>query len=199
MHFDIGGGYAELEQETRQLVWEERQQLVALGWYTPQQIREQEEPVFDPETGSYLYTRHEATGVRLGLGPDYQFIPLRIMADNAQKVKMELEELSGDFAKYAIGGGHELAPVQAAILAQVSQHGSAGRHALTVAGDTWQLPSGAQVTRLPLAPGQVVLLRHRYLHRSASTGTQGLNDGFGRIGMGERRAQGRPHRQIYEG
>ena len=199
VHSDIGGGYAELEQETRQLVWEERQQLVALGWYTPQQIKIESEAVYDPETGMYLYTRQEATGVRLGLRPDYQLIPLRIMAEQACKVAMELFALSGRYGKYAIAGGHELAPVQAAILAQVGQHGDSGRHALTVAGDNWQLPPGAQTTRLPLNAAQIVLLRHRYLHRSASTGVQGLNDGMGRIGMGERREHGQPHRQIYTG
>ncbi|WP_223648588.1 hypothetical protein [Hymenobacter psoromatis] len=197
VHSDLGGGYAELEEETRHLPWDERQQLVALGWYAPQQIQEQEQPVFDPETGQYLYTSHEATGVRLGLRPDYQFIPLRVMADQARQHEMNLFEIANRYAKYAIENGHELAPVQAAILAQVGQHGGTGRHALVLSSGEWQLPPHAQITRLALTPTQVIVLRHRYLHRSASTGVQGLDDG--RFGMGERRQHGQPHRKIYTG
>ena len=197
MHSDVGGGYAELEHEERQLLWEERQQLVQLGWYSPQQVREESEPVYDPETGWQVATRRWAVGVRLGLRPDYQFIPLRIMADQARKYALDLEELSGDFTKYTVGVNHELAPVQAAILAKVLDHGGQGRHALVLDSGEWQVPPDAQRTTLPLTPAQVLVLRHRYLHRSGSTGVQGLDDG--RIGMGERREDNLPHRKIFPG
>ncbi|WP_223648591.1 phospholipase effector Tle1 domain-containing protein [Hymenobacter psoromatis] len=197
VHSNIGGSYGEHEDEERHLHLWERAALIAQGWYTKEEAPVHEAPVYD-EYGNQIGTQQWAVGVRKGLGQDYQFIPLRIMADNAAKEAMSLQPLSGDYAKYAIAPTHPLAPVQAAILAQVGPHGSHGRHALVLAGEWSQVPPGADIKPLALTPGQAVLVRHCYLRRSASIGWQGLGDG--RLGMGERRDDdNRPHRKIFPG
>ena len=200
VHSNIGGSYGEQEDEVRKLHLWERDALIAQGWYTEAEAQVQEEPVYDAETGTQIGTRKWVVGTRRNLNQDYQFIPLRIMADNARKVDMSLENLSGRFAKYTIPGNHPLTSVQAAILAQVGQHGASGRHALLLAGETAQVPPNALRTQLPLSAEQARLLRNRYLRRSASIGVQGLGDGWDRKGMGERRdEQERPHRLIFPG
>ena len=154
----------------------------------------------DPETGQLLYTSYSAVGTRLGLAWEYQFIPLGIMATCAAKL-MELEPLAPGtrFEKYTLPAGHELVPVQAAVVARVKQHGETGRHALQLPGDPdlafAQGRAPAQELAVPLELAHKV--RNRYLHRSASTGLQGLNDN--RKGMGERREDGRPHRLVFPG
>jgi len=154
-----------------------------------------EDPIYG-EYGQQIGTSKWAIGVRKDLNQDYQFIPLRIMAENATKEAMSLWSLRGRYAKYSIVPTHPLAPVQAAIMNQVSQHGAHGRHALVLAGE-W---SQAQVSNLAITPGQAVMVRHCYLRRSASIGIQGLADGLDRVGMGERRDKNkRPHRDIYTG
>lgn len=197
VHSNIGGSYGEDEDEERHLLLWERAELIAQGWYTEQEAPIHEAPVYD-EYGNQIDTRRWAVGIRKHLGQDYQFIPLRIMAENAEKEAMSLWPRTNRYAKYAIASGHPLAPVQAAILAQVGQHGSHGRHALVLPGEWSQVPPDTQVSPLALTPGQSVLVRHRYLRRSASTGFQGLDDG--RLGMGERRDDDhRPKRKIFLG
>lgn len=199
VHSNIGGSYGEHEDEERRLHLWEREALIAQGWYTPQEAPVHEDPIYD-EYGNQIGTSKWAVGTRKGLGQDYQFIPLRIMADNATKQAMDLWPLSGRYAKYAIAPTHPLAPVQAAILAQSNQHGSHGRHALVLHDEWSQIPPGADIKPLALTPAQAVLVRHCYLRRSASIGIQGLADGWDRKGMGERRDKNnRPHRNIFPG
>ncbi|RZK28790.1 MAG: hypothetical protein EOO63_10455 [Hymenobacter sp.] len=151
-------------------------------------------------------TNKWAVGKRKDLNQDYQFIPLRIMAENAQKLGMLLEPLRGRYAKYTIPPTHPLAPVQAAILEQAPPPGTIGRHALvlrdgkTRTNEWTQIPPGADIKTLELTEGQAVMLRHCYLRRSASIGPQGLADGWDRLGMGERRDdEKRPKRKIFPG
>ena len=177
-------------------LWE-RDALIAQGWYTKEEAPVHEDPVYD-EYGQQIGTSKWAVGTRKGLDQDYQFIPLRIMADNAVKTAMSLWPLNGRYAKYAIAPTHPLAPVQAAIMAQVSRHGAHGRHALVLHDEWSQIPPGAEVKALALTPAQAVMVRHCYLRRSASIGIQGMGDG--RIGMGERRdKKNRPLRKIFPG
>jgi len=199
VHSNIGGSYGEHEDEVRKLHLWEREALIAQGWYTKEEAPVHEDPVYD-EYGQQIGTRQWAVGTRKGLDQDYQFIPLRIMAENAKKLSMDLEALAGDYAKYAIAPTHPLAPVQAAILNQMKPHKAHGRHALVLHDEWSQIPPGADVKPLALTPGQAVMVRHCYLRRSASIGIQGLADGWDRKGMGERRDENnRPHRDIYPG
>jgi hypothetical protein len=142
-------------------------------------------------------------GRRRGLTWEYQFIPLAIMADCAGKL-MRLEELSpdGPFGKYTLRPGHDLVPMQQAIKQEVDQHGEQGRHVLRLPHD----PSLPFKTGPKPAPTDLLLdfelvktVRNRYLHRSASRGFQGLLDGPSRVGMGERRKDGRPYRIVFPG
>ena len=152
VHSNIGGSYGEDEGEERALHLWERQTLIDLGWYTEDEARIHSAPVYDPQTGQQVGTHRWAVGKRENLGQDYQFIPLRIMAENATKEGMSLWPLSSRFAKYAISATHPLAPIQAAIQDQVSQHASTGRYALGLADEVCQMPPGAAFTTLPLPP-----------------------------------------------
>ena len=199
VHSNIGGSYGENEDEVRKLHLWERDALIAQGWYTEEEAPVHEDPIYD-EYGQQTGTHKWAVGTRKGLDQQYQFIPLRIMAENACELSMDLEALAGDYAKYAIAATHPLAPVQAAIMVQVGPHGASGRHALVLHDEWSQIPPGADVKALALTPEQAVMVRHCYLRRSGSIGLQGLADGFDRVGMGERRDnKNRPHRDIYPG
>ena len=178
-------------------------ELLAQGWYDftekkPDIVQVPEE-IYDPQTGAHLGTRYIPMTRRPKVLAGYQLIPLRIIADAAkQPGAMSLRELTEDYAKYTLPPTHKLAPVQARILAQVGRHGHAGRHVLFFAGDP--VPAFRAAPKpafFELPAGAARFVRHRYLHRSASTGIQGLNDG--RLGMGERRQDGQPHRDIFTG
>lgn len=199
VHSNIGGSYGEQEDEERRLHLWERDALIAQGWYTKEEAPVHEDPVYN-EYGMQIGTNKWAVGKRKDLNQDYQFIPLRIMAENAEKLGMELEELAGDYAKYTIPSNHPLAPVQAAIINQAPPPGAIGRHALVLHDEWTQIPPGASVKTLKLTEGQAMMLRHCYLRRSASIGPQGLADGWDRLGMGERRDDDkRPKRKIFPG
>lgn len=190
-HSDIGGGYASIEDESREVRLDERDYYIAHGWYTPADIPILHENVYSPQTGQKIYVRSWAVGKRR-LRNDYQFIPLAIMADHArQHGQMDMAALTpnGQFANYVLPAGHPLLPVKAVIEGQVSGHGASGHHGLILLGDT------RRGTRLALGPDQVRLLRHYFLHRSAGLGF--WSDG--RKGMGERRVQDKPEREIFHG
>ena len=190
-HSDIGGGYAAVEEESREVRLDERDHYIAHGWYPPADIPILHEDIYSPQTGQKLYVRSWALGKRR-LRHDYQFIPLAIMADHArQHGQMDLAALTanGQFAKFVLPAGHPLLPVKAAIEGQVSGHGGSGRHSLILLGDT------REGKRLALGPDQVRLLRNHFLHRSAGLGF--WSDG--RKGMGERRVKDKLEREVFHG
>ena len=200
VHSDIGGSYAAVEDEPRQLRPQDVPELVAQGWYEEKtDIVQVPEEIYDPETGAHLGTRYTPMARRPKVLAGYQLIPLRIMVDAAkQPGAMSLRELTEDYAKYVLPPTHKLASVQAQILAQVKQHGHAGRHVLSFDGDpTPAFRSAPKPAFFELPAGEARFVRHAYLHRSASTGIQGLNDG--RLGMGERHKDDQPHRDIFTG
>jgi hypothetical protein len=176
VHSDVGGGYGEVEDETRTFSTGERARLLGQGWYTPAQLRASTRVL--PVTSPYVSpaTVPCLVGTRRALRWHYQFIPLRIMATHARKHGVGLAGTSGKFAKYALPPGHELLPVQAALEAATAAHGGSGRHALTLE----QLPLGA-----PLAHR----VRNGYLHQSVSDS----------VGMGPNFIQGQPRRQVFPG
>ena len=202
VHSDIGGSYAAVEDEPQQLRPQDVPELLTQGWYEDKtDIVQVPEETYDPQTGAHLGTRYTPMARRPRVLAGYQLIPLGIMADAAREPgNMSLFPLSleGRFAKYALQPTHPLAQVPARILAQVGRHGHAGRHVLFFAGDP--VPAFRAAPKpafFELPAGAARFVRHRYLHRSASTGIQGLNDG--RLGMGERRQDGQPHRDIFTG
>lgn len=85
-HSDIGGGYAELEDEKRYLHLEKeyeniKQSVLKEGWYLPGQIIE--------ETGkaqTILWAR------RFGIANSYQYIPLAIMIQLSEKYGLEFNK-----------------------------------------------------------------------------------------------------------
>jgi len=191
-HSNVGGGYGEVEDESREMRLDECDHYIKHGWYKPNEIVHHRENVYSPQTGQFLYVKESAVGLRRGLRYDYQFIPLGIMADCAQQHGgMSLAPLSnrGRYSKYTLLPGHPLLPVQSAIKAKVQGHGASGRHALKLPGDT------RLGTQLPLGLEQVHLLRNRFMHRSAGLGF--WSDG--RKGMAERRENNQLKREIFHG
>ena len=202
VHSKIGGSYAAVEDEPQQLRPQDVPELVAQGWYEEKtDIVQVPEEIYDPETGAHLGTRYTPMARRPKVLAGYQLIPLRIMIDAAkQPGQMSLFPLSleGRFAKYALSPTHPLAQVQARIQAQVERHGHAGRHVLYFDGDPAPaFRSAPKPAFFELPAGEARFVRHAYLHRSGSTGIQGLNDG--RLGMGERHKDDQPHRDIFTG
>jgi hypothetical protein len=203
VHSDIGGSYAAVEDEPRQLRPKDVPRLLAEGWYATAEIEQVPEEIYDPETGAHLGTRYTPMARRPRVLAGYQLIPLRIMAEAAGQEGtggMTLSPLSpeGRFAKYVLAADHPLAQLQNQIMTQVSSHSYASRHVLFFANDpvpAFRTPPKPNAVELPVGAAQFV--RHDYLHRSASTGIQGMNDG--RFGMGERHQDGQPHRDIFTG
>jgi hypothetical protein len=85
VHSDVGGGYGEVEDETRTFSTGERARLLGQGWYTPAQLRAS--TLVLPVTSPYVSpaTVPCLVGTRRALRWHYQFIPLRIMATHARK------------------------------------------------------------------------------------------------------------------
>ena len=78
VHSDIGGGYAEIENETRYLHLEKgytniKQELIQQGWYLPKQIVEMK------GHQTVLWAKRE------GIPNSFQYIPLEIMITLAEK------------------------------------------------------------------------------------------------------------------
>jgi hypothetical protein len=200
VHSNIGGSYGEVtDEEERHLRDEEHRLLIEQGWYRPEEITRTPYPVYHPDTGQHLYTTYSTVGRRLGLTWEYQFIPLAIMAQAAAKL-MTLEDFVEDFEKYTLPADHPLTPLRQAIEQEVGKHGEQGRHALQLPQDpalSFKKGPAPVPTPLPVSLDLVKLVRNRYLHRSASRGWQGLADK--RLGMGERRQAGKPHRRVFPG
>jgi hypothetical protein len=202
-HSNIGGSYGEVtDEEERELHTYEHEQLIKQGWYRAEEITRTAHPVYDRED-RLIHTTYSYAGRRLDLTWEYQFIPLAIMADCAKNHSLDLLDLGpgSPFVKYSLPADHPLVHVQQVIKAQVAVHSEQGRHVLRFQHDPslpFEAPAPAVVT-LPLRYDLVQLVRNRYLHRSASKGFQGLDDGRERIGMGERRKDGQPHRLVFIG
>lgn len=205
VHSDVGGSYGEVtDEEERHLLDEERLTLIEQGWYRSEEITRTSHPVYDPETGYLLYTTHKSVGRRCDLTWEYQFIALGLMAEYAAKSDMKLEPLAvgSRFEKYTLAADHALQPVQQAIVKQAGDHGQQGRHVLCFPDDPTLPFENSPIPTPKPEPVKVSLevakhTRNRYLHRSASTGIQGLNDG--RPGMAERRLEHHPHRLVFVG
>lgn len=148
-HSDIGGGYEAEEEEERLLETKlegqgvmagARDAIIREGWYTKAQLSERTQPM-----GTDYYTLvTKLYGTRTVAG-GYQYIPMNIMKQLAEKNGMQFNDMGKRF---------EVPPdMQQAKSTLVQQ---------AVAGD------GAHKKAITLPPEQLRPLRNRYLHRSAN-------------------------------
>ncbi|HEX8658892.1 MAG TPA: hypothetical protein VF690_15210, partial [Hymenobacter sp.] len=92
-HSDIGGGYGEWETETREMRLRERHRLAQEGWYPPAA-----EALADHDGDG-----PKVTATREGLPNDYQYVPLALMRELAERNGMKFESLREDkFKGYAV-------------------------------------------------------------------------------------------------
>jgi len=96
VHSDVGGSYLKEEVEVRYVDGYERQRLIDEGWYKPEQV-----PL---PTGFWakVGTTKRSTGRRT-VRHDYQFIPLSIMMQLAQKFEVAFKSFNeAEFADYRV-------------------------------------------------------------------------------------------------
>lgn len=167
VHSDVGGSYLKKEEEIRLVDAYERQRLIDEGWYLPEQV-----PVpagFWARVG----TSTRSTGRRWVLH-DYQFIPLSIMMQLAQKFELLFKSFDEtEFADYRV-------PEKLEFL-------SAYMHQEVL--DCHDNKLGEEV-KLELTP-PYHWVRNEYLHRSSHKGL--TKDG---IAFAGREKKGLPDREI---
>ncbi|UYZ64935.1 DUF2235 domain-containing protein [Hymenobacter weizhouensis] len=96
VHSDIGGSYLKEEVEVRAVDAYERQRLIDEGWYLPAQV-----PLLTG-LGARMGIRTRMTGTRT-VKHDYQFIPLSIMMQLAQKFEVTFKSFEDPkFADYRV-------------------------------------------------------------------------------------------------
>lgn len=148
-HSDIGGGYEAEEEEERLIetalegqgvIAGARDAIVREGWYTKDQLYERLQPMGDNyyTMVTRLYGKRTVTG-------GYQYIPMNIMKQLAEKNGMQFNDMGKRF---------EVPPDMEQVKSTLVQQG--------VAGD------GAHKKALSLPPEQLRPLRNKYLHRSAN-------------------------------
>lgn len=154
VHSDIGGGYAEKENEIRYLEQELdyeniTETLIKQGWYTRNQIK----TITDTKFGE----RPSAT--RIGITNKYQFIPLAIMVALAEKYGLKFNrvnmERGSDADLYSVP--QDLEEAKKSLVAYAEQN------------------DGAVSKKVTVREEHLKPIRNKYLHRSTS-------DGFGMEG-----------------
>lgn len=143
VHSDIGGGYAEKENEVRYLHLEEgytniKENVLQQGWYLPKQIIE--------EKG------HQTVlwATRKGIPNSYQFIPLAIMVTLAEKygLKFNKKEFESGDKLYTVPD--DLQEAKKSLVAYAEQN------------------DGAHSKKVTIREEYLKPIRNKYLHRSAS-------------------------------
>lgn len=173
VHSDIGGGYAEQENEKRHLSSdllqfnEVKTTLAKQGWYTSNQF-------YTIETNKGDGTDHseyQLFGVRKAIPNSYQFIPLAIMVKLAEKygLKFNKKEFEAGDKLYSVP--EDLQDAKESLIAYAESNDGAVSKKVTVREEY-------------LKP-----IRNKYLHRSTS-------DSFG---MGGRYKDGKPYRKPIDG
>ena len=164
VHSDIGGSYEEKKEERRYLLAGERTRLLAAGWYTQDQL-------FPVSPGWY-------EGRRV-LTHHYQFVPLALMVELAQQaeVKVTFESFDlDDNQDYRVPD--DLQGLKALMRDFVQAR----------PGPVSEQPYVPVAFRLP---DEFMLLRKKYLHRSAVKGELSMNG----IAMAGRETKGLPDRR----
>ena len=143
VHSDIGGGYAEKENEKRYLHLEEgytniKETVLQQGWYLPKQIVEQK--------------GHQTVlwATRKGIPNSYQFIPLAIMVKLAEKYGLKFNKKEFEAGKKLYGVPEDLQDAKESLIAYAESNDGAVSKKVTVREEY-------------LNP-----IRNKYLHRSTS-------------------------------
>ncbi|WP_310554446.1 phospholipase effector Tle1 domain-containing protein [Flavobacterium sp.] len=174
VHSDIGGGYAEIEIEKRQLHFELgyyniKENLIAQGWYDPNQITTVEKEVTLEHGIKVIETEHYA---KRTIPLHYQFIPLAIMVQLSEKhgLQFDKRDLEKGVKKdlYAVPDDLKLVKQQMMNFANTND----GAHSKAIKVSDAFKP-----------------IRKKYLHRSASTAT----------GKNGRYKDGKPYRKPIDG
>ena len=171
VHSDVGGSYEAEMLETSVVDAYERRRLLAEGWYVNTEAETQlpEPSGFWARAG----TRTRTTGRRV-VRHDYQFIPLSIMMELAQKFGVTFKPFTDDFAAYAVPQ-----PLQALSVAM---------HAYVLDRHDKALGEPADY----VLPPNYWWVRNQYLHRSAVKGWGDVDA----LTMGGREIDNLPARQI---
>lgn len=148
-HSDIGGGYEGEEEEERLIetaldrqgvIAGARQAIIAEGWYTNNQLYERQQPM-----GNAYYTMVTRLYGERTVNGGYQYIPMNIMKQLAEKNGMQFNDMGKRF---------EVPPDMQQVKSQLVQK--------AVSGDS----AAKKIMILPAE--QLKPLRNKYLHRSAN-------------------------------
>ena len=172
VHSDIGGGYAEIENEDRNLSREPsykniRAELLAQGWYTKDQLHQIETNKGDG-TDHFEFDLH---GIRKGIPLSYQFIPLAIMVTLAEKYDLKFEKKEIDTIGFKYNVPSDLVEAKESLLNYAIANDGTHSKAVTIRSEK-------------LHP-----IRNKYLHRSTCDS----------IGKGGRYKDGKPYRKPIDG
>ena len=146
-HSDVGGGYGEIEDETRYFSNEPdfkniQQVLLQQGWYTPEQLNY---PMRNEKSGKPY------GGTRKGIPNSYQYIALAIMVKMAEKYGLKFDE------KFIEGG-------KDAIYKVPDDLNFAKENLLSFALKN----DGARSLKVTIHEEFLKPIRNKYLHRSTS-------------------------------
>jgi len=173
VHSDIGGGYEENQKiEDRclsaniSIFKEVKKEFIKQGWYTEEQFTQIESNKDDGTD----HSEFELHGIRKNIPNSYQFIPLIIMIQLAEKYGLK-------FDKKRTEKGLDYSVPEDLIEAKNSLLNYA------IAND------GAHSKAITFKAEKLLRIRNKYLHRSASTS----------MGMEGRFEEGKPYRKIIEG
>ncbi|EKT3967275.1 DUF2235 domain-containing protein [Flavobacterium psychrophilum] len=152
VHSDIGGGYAEKEDETRYLEEEIdykniKENLINQGWYTKNQIKSLSETKFGEKPNA----------TRIGIPNSYQFIPLAIMVTLAEKYGLKFNKKEFDSGEQLYKVPEDLEEAKKSLVAFALQN------------------DGAVSKKVTIREEYLKPIRNKYLHRSTadSTGLEG--------------------------
>lgn len=149
-HSDIGGGYGEIENETRHFNDEPHfknieKVLLEQGWYTPEQIKFS---IGDALAGKSY------SGVRTGIPNSYQYVPLAMMVKMAEKYGLKFNKALMEGSKKATYKVPEdLAFAKENLLSFALKN------------------DGAHSIKATIREEYLKPIRNKYLHRSTSNGT----------------------------
>jgi hypothetical protein len=172
VHSDIGGGYAEFENENRNLSKEPsykniKAELLEQGWYTKEQLHQVE----TNEGDGTDHFEFDLYGIRKSIPLSYQFIPLAIMVTLAEKHDLKFKRKDIDTKGLDYNVPDDLVEAKESLLNYAIANDGAHSKGVTIRAEK-------------LHP-----IRNKYLHRSTCDS----------IGKGGRYKDGKPYRKPIDG